>query len=139
LFGGDNLDAVVGGRQLTAAALYDTGAGSPKRSTEPLMRLAQIPALATTAICLSFSALADQCDAIERPQAFKMTRANVKLEAGATILDRPGGKALARVGQALTTFSPGVSTDGCWWQILLPNGDVGYVSAKVVMQENKTN
>jgi hypothetical protein len=82
------------------------------------------------AIGFSYSASADQCKAVQARQAisFQAISKTVKLKEGAVIMDQLGGKSLFRLRRTGAVRASGVSKDGCWWEIILPNSTVGYVS-----------
>jgi hypothetical protein len=101
------------------------------------MRLFLLLPLVMMGMGFSYSTSAGQCEATQVPQAiaFQAISLPVTLKEGAIIMDIPYGKALARVSQASTASATGVSKDGCWWEIVLPGGSVGYVSASQVHEE----
>jgi hypothetical protein len=105
---------------------------------ESFMHLYRLLALSVTSAALSSPTSADQCKAMQIPPAitFQLIDATVKLNEGALIMDRPGGRAIAQMGHAGTASATGLSNDGCWWQITLPNGTAGYVSATLVVRKD---
>jgi hypothetical protein len=85
----------------------------------------------------SWPALAGQCEEVQPSQAqqsvaFQATDKPVTLKQDATLLDRPFGQAVFRVALRTHVNASGKSVDGCWWQIILPDGRFGYVSANQV-------
>lgn len=86
---------------------------------------------AATLAFLSHSLAADQSPPAPAQQAIKFlpTAKIVTLKQGSRIFDRPGGNAIFILSRTGRIAAQAVSEDGRWWELTLPNGNVGFVPA----------
>lgn len=87
------------------------------------------PLLALATLAYVFAAAADEPSPASATQSllFRPVSEVVTAQEKAAIFDRPGGNAVFILSTRSRLLVHAVSEDGRWWEIVLPDGNFGYV------------